>query len=29
VKAKYLRNKSVVMVKPCIHDSPGWILYWK
>jgi hypothetical protein len=24
VKAKYLRNKSVAMVKPCIHDSPGW-----
>jgi hypothetical protein len=24
VKAKYLRNKSVAMVKPCIRDSPGW-----
>jgi hypothetical protein len=24
VKAKYLRNKSVAMVKPCVHDSPSW-----
>jgi hypothetical protein len=24
VKEKYLRNKSVVSVKPCVHDSPGW-----
>jgi hypothetical protein len=24
VKAKYLRNKTVASVKPCVHDSPGW-----